>query len=459
MRSCIVVACVLALLLVVACDGPDGGVQTHNSPPAATITLPPDDTEPYTVGEPITFEGTALDQGGAPGERSGTCTSNHDGVLDEESPDADGIVTFTTNELTPQTHIITLQIVDMGGLSDEDTVTVIVVPESDRDDDGDGYTPNEGDCDDTDPEVHPGHEEEPNGTDDDCDGDVDEGTALYDDDGDGWTEQDGDCDDGEENTYPDAPELGDGLDNDCDGQVDEGTVLFDDDGDGYTESEGDCDDADPAAYPNATEAPDGIDNDCDGVIDEGTVAYDDDGDGYSENDGDCDDSDADVNPGEIEECDGLDNDCNGTVDDEGAEGCVNYFYDYDGDTYGVEDPPSQCLCGPTAEYTALQAGDCYDFNYDAKPGQTNWFAVQRGDASFDYDCNGSEERYDETLADYACPGIDANFCDMVQDGWQGSVPDCGQTGTWITSCTFWVYGDCGWFCCTFGETLDQQTCR
>ncbi len=387
-------------------------MQTHNSPPAATITLPPDDTEPYTVGDPITFEGTALDQGGAPGELQVTWTSNHDGVLDEESPDSNGIVTFTTNELTANTHIITLQLVDIGGLSDEDTVTVVVVPESDRDDDGDGYSPNEGACDDTDAEVFPGQDEEPNGVDDDGDGDVDEGTVLYDDDGDGWTEQDGDGDDGEENTYPDAPELGDGLDNDCDGTIDEGTVLFDDDGDGFTESGGDCDDADPAAFPGATEAPDGIDNDC-----------------------------------------------NGTVDDDGAEGCVNYFYDYDGDTYGVDDPPDRCLCGPVSEYTALQSGDCYDFNVDAKPGQTNWFGVQRGDASFDYDCNGAEEKEDETLADYACPGIDANLCDMVQDGWLSSVPDCGQSGTWVSSCTFFVYGDCGWFCCTFGETSIQQTCR
>ena len=36
----------------------------------------------------------------------------------------------------------------------------------------------------------------------------------------------------------------DGTDNDCDGEVDEGTDAYDDDGDGFTEVAGDCDDDD-----------------------------------------------------------------------------------------------------------------------------------------------------------------------------------------------------------------------
>jgi len=41
-------------------------------------------------------------------------------------------------------------------------------------------------------------------------------------DGDGWTQENGDCDDYNASTYPQAQELCDALDNDCDGQVDEG---------------------------------------------------------------------------------------------------------------------------------------------------------------------------------------------------------------------------------------------
>ena len=96
-----------------------------------------------------------------------------------------------------------------------------------------------GDCDDDDPDINPGEEERCNGTDDDCDGDVDEGvvTAWYHDfDEDdwgaeedpllaceqppGWVDLAGDCDDGDPAVNPDAPEIcGDGLDNDCDGEI------------------------------------------------------------------------------------------------------------------------------------------------------------------------------------------------------------------------------------------------
>jgi hypothetical protein len=43
------------------------------------------------------------------------------------------------------------------------------------DDDGDGYTEREGDCDDSDPDRHPGAIEICNEIDDDCDGEIDEG--------------------------------------------------------------------------------------------------------------------------------------------------------------------------------------------------------------------------------------------------------------------------------------------
>jgi hypothetical protein len=45
---------------------------------------------------------------------------------------------------------------------------------SDVDDDSDGYTENEGDCDDADEDVHPGVEDRCDGIDSDCDGTVDE---------------------------------------------------------------------------------------------------------------------------------------------------------------------------------------------------------------------------------------------------------------------------------------------
>jgi uncharacterized protein (TIGR02145 family) len=87
-----------------------------------------------------------------------------------------------------------------------------------------------------------------------------------DNDNDGYTENQGDCDDNNAQINPGATEIEDGVDNDCDGDIDEG---FDVDGDGYSLNQGDCDDANAQVNPGATEIEDGIDNDCDGDIDEG----------------------------------------------------------------------------------------------------------------------------------------------------------------------------------------------
>ncbi len=88
-----------------------------------------------------------------------------------------------------------------------------VIPE-DIDNDCDGYTENQGDCDDTDPEVNLGMTEIPyNGKDDDCNA-----ITLDDDlDGDGYGITT-DCNDNDPSIYPDAPEIKhDGIDQDCNG--------------------------------------------------------------------------------------------------------------------------------------------------------------------------------------------------------------------------------------------------
>jgi len=111
-------------------------------------------------------------------------------------------------------------------------------------------------------------------------GDGGDDATSMDEDGDGFTPEGGDCDDTDDTVYPGAPELLDDKDNDCDTAIDDDLPLVDDDGDGYNNVEGDCDDSEVLVNPGSVEVnvrlddsgnvvAEGVDNDCDGLIDEG----------------------------------------------------------------------------------------------------------------------------------------------------------------------------------------------
>lgn len=120
-----------------------------------------------------------------------------------------------------------------------------------------------GDCDDHDPELHPGRKEVCDGIDNDCDGQIDENIVL------------GPCYDGPPGTLGvgvcsagtsickgaaglscsgqilPSPEVLDGRDNDCDGMVDEDFELICDDKiDNDSDGAIDCDDPDCTQAPN-----------------------------------------------------------------------------------------------------------------------------------------------------------------------------------------------------------------
>jgi hypothetical protein len=319
------------------------------------------------------------------------------------------------------------------------------------DSDGDGYgdasvweeaceaseshVDNSDDCDDQDPNASPTTSETCDGSDNDCDGSIDEELTViffYDSDGDGfgeasvWEEaceppeghvdNSDDCDDQNGDISPDDSETCDGSDNDCDGQIDEGMTdifFYDSDGDGfgeisdweeaceasegYVDNSGDCDDQAGGISPDGSETCDGVDNDCNGVIDEALTEIfflDSDLDGYGDvsnwteaceapeghvdNSGDCDDDVYETNPLSDESCDSIDNDCDGSID----EGLLTlYFADGDEDGYG--DSSSYAAACETPEDHVENPEDCDDDNNTIHPG------AEEVCNEVDDDCDGS----------------------------------------------------------------------
>ena len=267
--------------------------------------------------------------------------------------------------------------------------------------DGDGYTSAtfEGpDCDDDDPNVHPGAEEACDGVDAACDGLGDEDTWLTfyaDADGDGLGDEAAPRDERACQPVPPGHVMDGGDCDDQDPSVGAPSERWDDlDGDGFgdgdprllcpstpntSDTPGDCDDGDPTAYPGAAESCDDADDkNCDGSI--GRVDQDSDGFIACE---ECDDGDAAIHPEADEICDGQDNDCDGLTDDADdsvGAGRVTYYLDADADGHGAG--AARRACEPPAGSADL-GDDCDDADPEVSPSH-----VERCDTAGDDDCDG-----------------------------------------------------------------------
>jgi hypothetical protein len=383
------------------------------------------------------------------------------------------------------------------GQQDEPNAVGCTPVYADRDNDGFGdpndsqcacgfrgvYTVANGDdCDDTTFGNNPNAGEAPDGVDNNCNGLVDEGTIRYDDDGDGYCEGTGglctdgslpgDCNDANNAVNPGAPEVcSNGIDDDCDGgESEQGSLgctdyYVDSDRDGYgnpnatvcacnvpaqgTLDNTDCDDTQANVNPAANELPDGRDNDCDGQFDEGTNRVDADGDGYCANastctaqpgqsaptPGDCNDGNAAINPGANEVCsNGVDDDCDNRQNEGiNAVGCTTFYADSDGDGYAGTN--SACYCSPTGTYQYLDSEDCYDANPAARPGQSQWFTNNRGDGSYDYNCDGASSRQYDRSYDCGCPQSTLDP-EPFSSGWESGTASCGQSRNFVTRCSY-----------------------
>ena len=171
--------------------------------------------------------------------------------------------------------------------------------------------------------------------------------------------------------------------------------------------------------------------------------------------------------GKTEVCDGVDNNCQNGSDEENASGCDIYFHDNDGDNYG--DPnDSKCLCDESGNYDVINDDDCYDSDFNVKPGQTAWFSTSYGPSqSFDYNCdNSTQKEYTQAGSCSSPSGSSWNdwFCSMGSAGWEGSVATCGQTKDYINGgedCTLsisWNPLPTG-TCSQNANSTRQQRCR
>jgi len=68
--------------------------------------------------------------------------------------------------------------------------------------------------------------------------------------------------------------------------------------------------------------------------------------------------------------------------------CTTFYQDSDGDTYGNPSSSTQ-RCGLTYAGYVTNNTDCYDGNASAKPGSATCSGTNRGDGSYDYNCNGT----------------------------------------------------------------------
>ena len=283
----------------------------------------------------------------------------------------------------------------------------------DPDDDGDG-DPDVADCAPKDAAVHHGADEtcDALGTDENCDGEVNEpgaaGCVSY------WEDQD------QDGFGVGAP-----------------TCLCAPPASSAATQDGDCDDSSPDCSI--------VCEDFDGDEEPDCKDEDDDDDGDPDA-SDCAPLNASVGALSLEVCNGVDDDCDGSVDETGADGCSDHWVDQDGDGLGAGEP--ECLCAGADGYVAKDGDcddttpectlDCVDTDKDELPDCSDEDddndggaditdcapldpAVGSGNPEI---CNGVDDNCDFQIDDEGAAGCVDHWSDEDGDGLGGGAPQC-----------------------------------
>lgn len=173
-----------------------------------------------------------------------------------------------------------------------------------------------------------------------------------------------------------------------------------------------------------------------------------------------------------EDCSSVDLDCDGSPytaggSPEDIDGCVNYYYDGDGDGYPAS--PDQmmpkCFCRnlpsrDRGKYTIREPAsgpdsldwDCCDADSAARPGQFLFFSEPNECGNYEYNCDKDyEERGTTRLASECKSGFFE--CSLPSEGWKHAAPSCGQSGQWLVNCSLGFSG------CNETQETRVQRCR
>lgn len=140
--------------------------------PRVSIDSPADGSE-FDTTDSVVLRGTVSDLETETEALAVSWDSSLQGNLFLGAPPSSG-ETIVSPALIEGTHVITLTATDSDGQTGSAARTVVLIDPRNRDDDRDGYTENEGDCNDGDSSLSPGRYEDCNELDDNCDGNINE---------------------------------------------------------------------------------------------------------------------------------------------------------------------------------------------------------------------------------------------------------------------------------------------
>ena len=282
-----------------------------------------------------------------------------------------------------------------------------------------------------------------------------------------------DCDDTDPATYPGALEYCNSIDDNCDGVIDEDSAVdaatwhSDDDDDsygdaasptsactqpaGYVGDNTDCDDTRAETNPGASEYCNSIDDDCNGAFDDdyatdAAIWYSDaDSDSFGDADSptsactqpaghvadntDCDDTDSTTFPGAEETCDGADDNCDDEVDEDSAVDAATFFADSDADTYG-NPSVTWAACAAPAGYVT-DSSDCDDSDSDSNPGA-------------DETCDGADNNCDGEVDEDTAVDATTWYSDNDSDSYGDlsiTIVACNQPADYVADATDCDDGD------------------